>query len=198
STRINHRPQLREAYVIGSGPNGLTAAIVLAQAGVRTTVLEAATGIGGAARSAELTRPGFLHDVGSAVHPMAAASPAFVSFPLQEHGLRWIQPPIPVAHPLEEGSSILCRSLESTCARLGPDGDRYRRVVQTFVKRWPELSRELLQPVLHIPANPWLLARFGFRAIWPAAATARWLFRTESARALFAGIAGHSILPRSE
>src|SRR5207244_10158031 len=84
---------------------------------------------------------------------------------------------------------------ESTCARLGADGRRYRRIVQRFVQRWPALSREILQPVLHVPANPLLLARFGYRAIWPASATARWLFRTEKARALFAGVAGHSILP---
>src|SRR5712671_7230840 len=102
-----------DAIVVGSGPNGLAAAITLARAGCSVLVYEANATIGGAARSAELTLPGFLHDVGSAVHPMAAASPALASFPLAEHGLHWIQPPIPVAHPLEEGASILCRSLES-------------------------------------------------------------------------------------
>jgi phytoene dehydrogenase-like protein len=181
--------------VVGSGPNGLTAAIILAEAGLHTTILEAEPGIGGAARSAELTLPGFRHDVGSAVYPMAAASPAFASFPLSEHGLQWIQPPVPVAHPMDDGlAPILCRSLEATCERLGPDGPSYHHVIDPFVRHWLELSREILQPP-HIPRNPWLLARFGYRALWPAAATARRLFQTESARALFAGLAAHSILP---
>lgn len=186
----------RRACVIGSGPNGLTGAIVLAKAGIRTTLIEAAPSIGGGTRSLELTLPGFLHDVCSAVHPMAAASPALASFPLAEHGLEWIQPPLPLSHPLDDGSAaILSTSLDYTSERLGEDGAVYRRTLAPFVRRWPELVAEILRPVAHFPASPLLLARFGVIALWPAASTARRLFRTEAARALFAGLAAHSVLP---
>ena len=186
----------RNAVVIGAGPNGLTAAILLAKAGHHTTLIEAESSIGGSTRSCELTLPGFLHDVCSAVHPLAASSPAFAAFPLAEHGLKWIQPPIPLAHPFDDGSAaILAPSLETTCERLGRDGDVYRRIVGPMATQWPSLVREILQPFLHIPARPMLLARFGLAALWPAASTARRLFRTASARALFAGNAAHSILP---
>lgn len=186
---------MSDACVIGSGPNGLTAAIVLATAGLRTTVFEAQPTIGGGTRSAELTLPGFLHDICSAVHPLAVCSPAFSSFPLAEHGLEWIEPPIPVAHPLDDGSApALMRQLDTTATQLGLDGAAYRRAIGPLLRRWPELAAEILQPI-HIPKNPFLLARLGLLAPWPAAASARLLFRTESARALFAGIAAHSVLP---
>lgn len=198
--RHPHTPaKSRNACVIGSGPNGLTAAIVLARAGIRTTLIEAAPSIGGGTRSLELTLPGFLHDVCSAVHPMAAASPAFASFPLAEHGLEWIQPPLPLAHPLDDGSAaILSNCFETTCERLGEDGAVYRRTLAPFVRRWPELMAEILRPMVHFPASPLLLARFGVVALWPAASTARRLFRTQGARALFAGLAAHSVLPLEE
>jgi len=184
------------ACVVGSGPNGLTAAIVLAKAGLRTTVYEEQPTIGGGARSAELTLPGFVHDVCSAVHPWAASSPAFATFPLAEHGLEWIQPPLPLAHPLDDGSAaVLAMPIEDTCARLGPDGAVYRRAIGPLARRWRELLPIIQQPLLRFPAHPWLLARFGALAFWPAAASARLLFRTEAARALFAGIAAHSVLP---
>jgi phytoene dehydrogenase-like protein len=174
----------------------LTAAIVLARAGFRTTVIEAEATIGGGTRSAELTLPGFLHDICSGVHPLAASSPAFASFPLARHGLAWILPPIPLAHPLDDGSAaVLDKSLRGTGVRLGRDGVVYRRMLAVLADRWPELAAEILGPLLHLPARPLLLARFGSLALWPAAATARRLFRTEAARALFGGLAAHSVLP---
>ncbi len=183
------------ASVIGSGPNGLTAAIVLARAGWRVTVFEAQPSIGGGARSAELTLSGFVHDICSAVHPMALCSPAFQSFPLAEHGLEWIQPPSPLAHPLDDGSCVLVdRSVDKTAARLGKDGATYRRTVTRLVRRWDELAPEILRP-LQFPDHPFLLARFGLLSAWPAAWVARSLFRTPAARALFSGMAAHSILP---
>lgn len=184
-----------KAYVIGSGPNGLTAGILLAKAGLRTTIIEAAETIGGGARSAELTLPGFVHDVCSAIHPLAVASPIFQRFPLGEHGLTWIHPSIPLAHPLEGGSAAtLSRSLEETCANLDGDGPAYRAAITPFADRWTELLRDVLAPP-HVPHSPVLLARFGLRAILPAASSARRLFRTERARSLFAGLAAHSVLP---
>ena len=174
----------------------MTAAIILAKAGLRTTVIEAESTIGGGTRSAELTLPGFVHDVCSAVHPLAVSSPAWASFPLAEHGLEWIEAPLPLAHPLDDGSAaILDRSLDRTAERLGRDGVAYQRRVAELVRRWPELSSEILGPLLHAPANPLLLARFGSLAVWPAAAAARHIFRTETAQALFAGLAAHSVLP---
>jgi phytoene dehydrogenase-like protein len=169
---------------------------MLAQAGLPTTVLEAERLIGGGTRSAELTLPGFLHDICSTVHPLAASSPVFQSFPLAGHGLEWIEPPLPLAHPFEDGSAaILEKSLVRTCERLGRDGAGYRRIVETLLKRWPVLVSEILRPIIHVPSDLLLLARFGALAPWPATSTARLLFRTEPARALFAGLAAHSVLP---
>lgn len=185
----------KPAYVVGSGPNGLTAAIVLALAGVAVTLIEARPTLGGGARSAALTLPGFVHDICSAAHPMAVSSPAFDSFPLQEHGLDWIQPPAALAHPLEDGSALLLhRSVDETARQFGPDEARYRRLLTPLTTRWPALAQEILAP-LHLPAHPLLLARFGALAAWPATWAARALFKTAGARAFFAGIAAHSILP---
>lgn len=190
---MNRRPG--SATIIGSGPNGLTAAIILARAGFRTTVLEAAPSIGGGMRSAELTLPGFVHDVCSAVHPLAIGSPVFETFPLSEHGLQWIQPPLPVAHPLDNGTvAVLHRSLDATVEALGVDGPAYRRSVEVFAGNWRPLLDEILAP-LHLPRRPMLLARFGAEALFPATVSARVLFRTAAARALFAGMAAHSLLP---
>ena len=167
----------------------------MARGGLHVTVLEAQATIGGGTRSLPLTLPGFLHDVCSAVHPMAVSSPVFGELPLEEHGLKWIHPPAPLAHPLDDGSAAtLERSLEDTCARLGPDGAAYRRTVYPLVRHWDRLAGDILRP-LHFPAHPYLFTRFGILAPWPATTTARRLFSTVAGRALFAGVAGHAIMP---
>ncbi|HMD48624.1 MAG TPA: NAD(P)/FAD-dependent oxidoreductase [Bryobacteraceae bacterium] len=184
------------ACVVGSGPNGLAAAITLARAGIPTTVLEAADTVGGGTRSAELTLPGFIHDICSAVHPMAVSSPLFASLPLHDHGLHWIHPPIQVAHPFDNGSvAVLYRSLDETCASLGADGLSYRLTIRRFVEHWSDLAIDLLQPIQHFPHRPVLLARFGALAIRSAVAAAESRFRSPRTRALWAGLCAHSVLP---
>lgn len=186
-----------DVAVIGSGPNGLAAAIVAARRGLSTIVFEAADAIGGGLRSAELTLPGFTHDVCSAVHPMAVASPFFRELPLAEHGLEWITPPAAVAHPLDDGSAaVLYRDVEQTAAALGADQRRYRRTVGAIARDWPNLERDMLAP-LGVPAHPLSFARFGMQALLPAQAYARIAFSSGRARALFAGCAAHSIVPLS-
>jgi phytoene dehydrogenase-like protein len=188
-----------DAIIVGSGPNGLSAAIFLARAGLRVLVLEAKETPGGAVRSAELTLPGFIHDPGSAIHPMAAGSPFFRSLALEGFGLEWVHPEIPLAHPLPGGESAaaLLRSLASTSAALGRDGGAYRRVMDPLVRHWEEIAGEILQPIPHIPRHPVSLAEFGLRALWPAEALMRLAFHEEQARALFAGMAAHSFLSLS-
>jgi phytoene dehydrogenase-like protein len=181
--------------VVGSGPNGLAAAIVLAQAGRSVLVLEAQEQIGGGTRSQALTLPGFTHDVCSAVHPMALASPFFRKLPLQEHGLEWIHPPCPLAHPLDDGSAVsLEHDLEKTCQSLGEDGKAYRRLVGFLAANWCSLQDSLLAPI-GFPSRPLLMARFGLHAILPASGFAKSHFKSEAARALFAGLAAHSMMP---
>ena len=170
-----------------------TAAITLARAGVATTVLEAQSTIGGGARSAELTLPGFVHDICAAV--LAVSSPAFATFPLAEHGLDLILPPAPLAHPLDGGRAVLVdRSLDVTSQRLGKDGPAYHRSIAPLVAGWDQLAPDFLGP-LGWPKHPWLFARFGMLAPWPATVAARTLFRMPETRAMFAGMAGHSVLP---
>ncbi len=184
-----------KACVIGAGPNGLAAAVVLAQAGFQVEVYEAQPTVGGAARTMELTRPGFRHDFGSAVHPMAAGSPFFNSLPLHEFGLSWIHSPAPLAHPLDNGRAVILeRDLAAAETALGADGRAWRRVMQPLVSHWNDLTEDILGPPVHLPRHPLLLARFGTKALLPATILAK-RFRGEPAKALFAGIAAHSFLP---
>jgi phytoene dehydrogenase-like protein len=184
------------AIVIGSGPNGLAAAITLAHAGLSVEVREAATVPGGGVRSAQLTLPGFVHDIGSAVYPFALASPFFSSLRLDLHGLEWIHPPAPLAHPLDDGTAVLLeRDIEATAANLGSgDAAAYHKLVQPIVDTWDVLIPEILRPIVHVPRHPLALAQFGMRAVQPATLLAKRIFRGTRARALFAGVAAHSML----
>jgi phytoene dehydrogenase-like protein len=173
----------------------LSAAIELARAGLSVLVREANATIGGGTRSLELTLPGFVHDVCSAVHPMAIASPFFRSLPLRDYGLEWIDPPVALAHPFEDAPpASLERGVEATAATVEPDGAAYRRLVEPLVRDWAKLAPEILAPPLHLPRHPFAMAGFGLRALWPATTLARTVFRGERARALFAGLAAHSIV----
>ena len=194
---------VNRAVVVGAGPNGLTAACVLARMGLQVEVLEANATIGGAASTAELTLPGFRHDVGSSAYPMGAASPVWRSMPLEQFGLRWVHAGAPMAHVLDgagrdgDGEGVVLeRSLEATADGLGrEDGAAYRRLMRPLVEGWEELAPELLGPPVHLPRHPWLLARFGLGAVQPMTLLAKELFRGERGRALFAGMAGHSVMP---
>jgi phytoene dehydrogenase-like protein len=179
-----------DAIVIGAGPNGLAAALTIARAGRSVLVLEARDTIGGSTRTAELTEPGFRHDVCSAIHPLAAASPFFRSLELD---VELIDPLAALAHPLDDGSAVIVRrSLEATADSLGADADTYRRMVDPLVAHWRELVDDILRPVVHLPRHPRTLARFTRGALRSADVKG---FRTEQARALFAGTAAHSVLP---
>ncbi|HKN62761.1 MAG TPA: NAD(P)/FAD-dependent oxidoreductase, partial [Gaiellaceae bacterium] len=183
-----------DALVVGAGPNGLAAAIVLAQAGLPVRVFEAADTVGGGARSAELTEPGFVHDVCSAIHPLGVASPFFRTLPLAEHGLEWIEPPAPLAHPFDDGTAVVLeRSPEAAVSGLGEDEARWRRLFAPLARDAEQLLDDVLAP-LHLPAHPLLLARFGARAALPATTLARVSFRGAKARGVFAGLAAHSML----
>jgi len=185
-----------DAVVVGSGPNGLAAAIRLAQEGLSVLVAEANDTIGGGARSAELTLPGFVHDTCSAVHPMAVASPFFRQLPLEKYGLSWVEPELALAHPLDNGTAaVLQRSVRATAIGLGQDQAGYERLMKPLAANWEALAAELLQPLLHLPRHPLLLARFGLRAVHSATGLARNRFAGEPARALLAGMAAHSFLP---
>lgn len=184
-----------DAVIVGSGPNGFAAAITLARAGFSVVVLEGHEKIGGGARSAELTLPGFIHDVCSAVHPLGIASPFFRSVPLDRYGLRWIQPPVPLAHPLDDGTAaLLARSTEATGETLGPDSAAYGRLMNPLLRSWDDLTMELLEP-LHFPRHPLTLGRFGWNAIKSGRGLAEDCFKGAPARALFGGLSAHAVLP---
>jgi phytoene dehydrogenase-like protein len=187
--------QDKGALVVGSGPNGLSAAIVLARAGLHVDVLEASSQIGGGASSAEITLPGFVHDLGSAVHPLGVSSPFFSRLRLARHGLQWLWSPAELAHPLDDGSAVmLYRDVDRTAAQFGSDGPAWKRIFAPLARDWEPLVQEVFQP-LHIPNHPLLMARFGMRGALPASVLAKSAFRSARARALFGGVAAHSALP---
>jgi phytoene dehydrogenase-like protein len=196
SSSATSRPVRATAVIVGSGPNGLAAAITLAEAGLHVTILERASEIGGGTRTAELTLPGYLHDVCSAAHPLGVASPFFLGVPLERYGLRWITPDVQVAHPLEDGTAAACyRSIERTAAELGEDGPAWATDIGGIARRWERLGPSLLGPLTRFPRNPLGLARFGLKASLPATAYASRRFSRPATQALFTGIAAHSILP---
>jgi phytoene dehydrogenase-like protein len=185
-----------DAVVVGSGPNGLAAAIKLAQDGCKVLVIEGKETIGGGMRSAELTLPGFVHDICSAIHPMAAASPFFKTLPLGDYGLEWVAAPAELAHPLDGGEAVITRrSVAETAEGLGKDAAAYRRLFSYLTEHSGDLFAELLGPFPLPPRHPFLLARFGLTALLPAKFFAEMWFRHERARALFAGMACHAIMP---
>ncbi|HEX5074294.1 MAG TPA: NAD(P)/FAD-dependent oxidoreductase [Gemmatimonadaceae bacterium] len=187
---------MTDAVVVGSGPNGLAAAVVLARAGVSVLVVEGAATIGGGTRTEALTLPGFVHDVCSAVHPLGASSPLFTTWPLHEHGLEWIEPPLALAHPFDDGPPAhLERCIDTTARSLGVDAERYRALVDPFTRQWPALATDALAP-LHWPAHPLLLARFGFYGLRSISRVVG-RFAAREARAMLAGIAAHSLRPMS-
>ncbi|HEY6251890.1 MAG TPA: NAD(P)/FAD-dependent oxidoreductase, partial [Candidatus Angelobacter sp.] len=184
-----------DAIVVGSGPNGLAAAIRMAQAGWSVLVLEGAETAGGGVRSAELTLPGFVHDVCSSVYPLGVCSPFFRTLPLEQHGLQWAFPRAALAHPLDDGSAaLLCSSLKETGETLGEDARNYQRLMQPFIDRWQDLLRDILAPP-GFPHHPFLFARFGKQAIRSATGLSNARFKTDRARTFFAGLAAHAILP---
>ena len=185
-----------DAVVVGGGPNGLSAAITFARAGRSVLLLEAADEIGGACRSAPLLGPGWVNDLGSAIHPIARASPFFAGLDLESHGLQWITPPASVGHPLDDGrAAVAWRDLDRTVEALGRDGSTYRWIVQPLADRLDDLMDLSLRPLLRVPRHPLFAARFGVQAAVPARWYAKGLFRTDEARALFAGHAAHAVLP---
>ncbi|HVL23642.1 MAG TPA: NAD(P)/FAD-dependent oxidoreductase [Thermomicrobiales bacterium] len=186
-----------DAVVVGAGPNGLAAAIALAQAGRSVQVLEANETIGGGCRSAELTLPGFVHDTCAAIHPLAPASPFFRTLPLASYGLSWIQPPLALAHPFDDGTAaVFTQSIDETAASLGEDGRAWSNVFAPLVRDFELLLDPLLGP-FRLPRHPIALARFGLPALLPADRFARARFSGSRARALFAGMAAHSMLDLS-
>lgn len=187
-----------DAVVVGSGPNGLAAAITLQRQGKSVLLIEAKDKIGGGLRSEELTLPGFLHDVCSAVHPMASVSPFLKSIPLEDYGVDFIYPDVSIAHPLENGNTaVLTRSVDYTAASLGEDKQAYLDLMTPILKDWPKLTKDILSPLLKIPTNPRAMANFGWLGLSSAMRLSR-RFKTSEAKALWAGMSAHSMQPLSK
>jgi len=185
-----------DAIIVGSGPNGLAAAIHLQQNGLSVLILEAKSEIGGGLRSAELTLPGFTHDICSAIHPLAVGSPFFQQLPLADHGLEYIYPEIAAAHPFDNGTAaVLKQSITETAELLGSDEQAYLKLIQPIVTDWPNIAADVLGP-LHYPKNPLAMAKFGLSALTSATHLAK-RFKTEKAKGLLAGMAAHSMQPLS-
>ena len=183
-----------DAVVVGSGPNGLSAAVRLAESGRSVLVLEAADKVGGGTRSGELTLPGFVHDICAAVHAFGVRSPALSLETLGRYGLSWVWPELPLAHPLDDGrAGVLHRGVEDTAAGLAADGTSWRRLVEPLVENWSRLLPQFLGPMLSVPRHPVALTRFGLHALQPATLLAR-RFKTDEAAALFGGCAAHAML----
>jgi phytoene dehydrogenase-like protein len=188
-----------DAIVIGSGPNGLASAITLAQTGQKVLILEAKDTIGGGTRTAEITLPGFHHDICSAVHPLGIASPFFRNLALEEFGVEWIYPPLALAHPLDDGrTGILTRSITESAASLGLDENAYQHIFSPLVDSYQHILGDILGPLPLFPRHPIKLARFGLLALRSASGLAKSSFLDEPARALIAGLAGHGMLPLEE
>jgi phytoene dehydrogenase-like protein len=193
-----NKNRLYDAVVVGAGPNGLAAAITFARAGRSVLLLEGRDSVGGGTRTAELTLPGFRHDVCSAIHPLGRGSPFFRSLPLEQFGLEWISPPAALAHPLADGQAVLLyRSIAATAATLGADGPAYTRLITPLAADWPALAPALLGP-LAIPSHPLALARFGLQAWHSAQGLARARFKHVPAQAFFGGLSAHSFLPLAQ
>lgn len=185
-----------DAVIVGSGPNGLAAAIVIAQKGGKVLVIEGKDTVGGGMRSAELTLPGFIHDVCSAIHALTAESPFFKTLPLRDYGLEYVAPPAELAHPLDNGEAVIIRrSVEETAAGLGEDAQAYRNFFGWLTEHSAALNEDLLGPFPFPPRHPLLLARFGINALLPAYTLAKLRFKGKRARAVFAGMAAHAIIP---
>jgi len=184
-----------DATIVGSGPNGLAAGIKLAQAGLSVILYEAKNTIGGGMRSAELTLPGYIHDVCSAVHPLAMGSPFFRTLPLNQYGLEWVHPTVSMAHPFDDGSAaILEHSIVKTSQTLDLDALAYQKLMEPIVSNWNLLETDLLAP-LHFPKHPLAMVRFGLDAIRSAQGFATSMFKGKKARGFFAGLAAHSTMP---
>lgn len=193
-SQAGSRPEY-DAVVVGAGPNGLAAAIEMVKAGRSTLLLEAEDTVGGAARSAALTLPDFVHDLGAAITPLAVASPFMRSLPLTEFGVGWIAPPVAVAHPLDDGPAVMLeRSIEKTAAGLGADAKRYARLMTWMTGDWDRLAPSILGPP-RLPRHPFALACFGVVAGVPSTVMIKSLFREDQTRSLMAGMAAHSVLP---